>query len=60
MPEETQPGSPQQPAAVNTEKPASVGLLDRIVAEGKIAKDESQRPYARSLVSKFASFVTDQ
>jgi type VI secretion system protein ImpC len=59
MPEGTQPETPKQDAAAPASSNGSVGLLDRIVLEGKMAREESQRPYARSLVSEFASQVLD-
>jgi type VI secretion system protein ImpC len=38
----------------------SLGLLDQIVLEGKMAKDPSQTAYAKDLVSEFASQVLDE
>jgi type VI secretion system protein ImpC len=43
------------PAAGTTE----VSLLDNIIEKGKMARDESQRPYARDLVGEFVSQVLD-
>jgi type VI secretion system protein ImpC len=38
----------------------TLSLLDRIILEGKIARDDSQRPYARDLVSEFVHQVLDE
>lgn len=38
----------------------TLSLLDRIIVEGKIARDESQRPYARDLVQEFVHQVLDE
>src|ERR1044071_5291756 len=38
----------------------TLSLLDRIILESKIARDESQRPYARDLVSEFVHQVLDE
>ena len=37
----------------------TVGLLDQIVQEGHMARDDSQRPYAKDLVSEFVGQVLD-
>src|SRR3954469_4404832 len=44
----------QQPAAA--EQP----LLDRIIQEGKMARDESQQAYARDLVGEFVNQILDE
>jgi type VI secretion system protein ImpC len=33
------------------------GLLDRIVSEGRMARDESQKEYARDLIGEFVKQV---
>jgi type VI secretion system protein ImpC len=55
MPEEMLPESPA--GSTSTE---SLGLLDKIVLEGKMAKDPAQTAYAKDLVSEFASQVLDE
>lgn len=48
-------------AAVDTETAtAELGLLDRIIVEGKMARDESQRPYATDLIGEFVNQVLDE
>ena len=37
-----------------------LSLLDRILQEGKVARDESQRDYAIELVSEFATQILDE
>ncbi|MBI3328208.1 MAG: type VI secretion system contractile sheath large subunit, partial [Nitrospinae bacterium] len=39
---------------------AEVGLLDKIVLDGKMARDESQLPYARDLIGEFVTQVLDE
>jgi type VI secretion system protein ImpC len=57
MPEETPAvPSPESGAVVG----ASLSLLDKIVADGKMAKDESQAPYAKDLISEFVGQVLDE
>ncbi len=54
MPEETNP----TPPSTSTATPAAeLSLLDRIVVEGKMARDISQQPHARDLVNEFANQV---
>ena len=36
-----------------------LSLLDRIMSEGKLMRDESQRPHARDLVSEFVTQVSE-
>jgi len=56
MPEEAgQPGAADR-AAGN----GDLSLLDRIVQEGRMIKDESQRGYARDLIGEFATQVLDE
>jgi len=59
MPEET-------PATPNPATPAAVvangagSLLDQIVLDGKMIRDESQTPYAKDLISEFVGQVLDE
>lgn len=55
MSEELKPETPASSASTE-----SLGLLDQIVLEGKMAKDPSQAAYAKDLVSEFASQVLDE
>jgi type VI secretion system protein ImpC len=55
MSEELKPETPASSASTE-----SLGLLDQIVLEGKMAKDPSQTAYAKDLVSEFASQVLDE
>ena len=48
-------------AAAATETTASeLSLLDRIVEEGKMAVEPSQRDYARALLGQFATQILDE
>src|SRR4051794_13060153 len=47
-PEAQQPAGAEQP------------LLDRIIQEGKMARDESQQAYARDLVAEFVNQILDE
>jgi type VI secretion system protein ImpC len=40
--------------------PATLSLLDRIVAEGRMAHDDSQQAYARDMLAEFATQVLDE
>src|SRR5215208_6543489 len=56
------PGAGEQPAA-SAAAPITVTelpLLERIIAEGKMARDESQRPYARDLIGEFVHQILDE
>ncbi|MGH9448082.1 MAG: type VI secretion system contractile sheath domain-containing protein, partial [Terriglobia bacterium] len=39
---------------------APVALIDRIFNQGKIIRDESQRPYALELVNEYSTQILDQ
>ena len=39
---------------------ANLSLLDRIVAEGRMAHDDSQQAYARDMLAEFATQVLDE
>jgi len=54
MPDETKPES-TTPAG-----PPTVTLMDRIIHEGRMVRDESQVPYARDLVSEYALQISSQ
>ena len=56
MPEEGQ----QPGAAAGAAGNGNLTLLDRIVQEGRMIKDETQRGYARDLVAEFATQVLDE
>lgn len=42
---------------MSVESTASASLLDRMMVEGKMAREEGQRPYARDLLSEFVDQV---
>jgi type VI secretion system protein ImpC len=61
------PKDPAAPgAAPDAPKPAAeaatsdLPLLDRIIQEGKMARDESQQAYARDLVGEFVNQILDE
>jgi len=59
MAEKKDPGAApeaQAPAAAATEQ----SVLDRIIQEGKMARDESQQAYARDLVAEFVNQILDE
>jgi type VI secretion system protein ImpC len=39
---------------------AEATILDKIISEGKMARDDSQEPYARTMLSQFAVQILDQ
>ena len=43
-----------------TVETANVSLLDSIILEGKMVRDDSQREYAKDLIGEFVSQVLDQ
>src|SRR4051812_47479016 len=49
---------PETPAVTNGHAEGS--LLDKIILEGKMARDEAQKPYARDLLSEFVGQVVDE
>jgi type VI secretion system protein ImpC len=53
------PAAPQ-PAAAAATATAEQPLLDRIIQEGKMARDESQQAYARDLVGEFVNQILDE
>jgi type VI secretion system protein ImpC len=63
MPDEQKPESAgaEKPAATNgtAAAPAYATLLDKIVIEGRMARDASQQPYAKDLVGEFVGQVLD-
>ncbi|HEY6331767.1 MAG TPA: type VI secretion system contractile sheath large subunit [Blastocatellia bacterium] len=56
MPDEI--SNPETP--VNGGSSTTLSVLDRVVFEGRMAKDPSQQPYARNLVAEFVNQVVDQ
>ncbi|HEY0006428.1 MAG TPA: type VI secretion system contractile sheath large subunit [Pyrinomonadaceae bacterium] len=53
--------NPEQPKPEETQPAAEaeLSLLDKIITKGKLARDESQRDYAKDLVGEFAKQVLD-
>jgi type VI secretion system protein ImpC len=51
------PDAPKPEAAATA---AELPLLDRIIQEGKMARDESQQAYARDLVGEFVNQILDE
>jgi type VI secretion system protein ImpC len=57
--EQPKPETPaSQPAATNGH--GDVSLLDKIIKQGKMARDDAQRPYAKDLLSEFVGQVLDE
>jgi type VI secretion system protein ImpC len=54
------PATATAPAADGATATAELTVLDRIVQEGRMARDDVQKIYARDLVGEFASQVLDQ
>lgn len=52
--------NPETASESNGQSAAPATLLDRILIDGKMARDESQRPYAKDLVGEFVTQVLDQ
>ncbi len=46
--------------AQGTTQSSTLSLLDRIVAEGRMAHDDSQQAYARDMLAEFATQVLDE
>jgi type VI secretion system protein ImpC len=65
MPEEQKPEAAGAERPVAAEKPAATNgtvngsLLDKIVLEGRMARDPSQQPYAKDLIGEFVGQVLD-
>ena len=49
-----------EPGTQGTTSSANMSLLDRIVAEGRMAHDDSQQAYARDMLAEFATQVLDE
>ncbi|TWC40134.1 type VI secretion system protein ImpC [Pseudomonas sp. SJZ079] len=49
-----------EPGAQGSAQSATLSLLDRIVAEGRMAHDDSQQAYARDMLAEFATQVLDE
>jgi type VI secretion system protein ImpC len=61
MPKETAAvPNPEVPAAVIMNAPGSASLLDQILDEGRMVRDESQKPHAKDLISEFVAQILDQ
>jgi type VI secretion system protein ImpC len=56
MADETPAGSP----GILAQSPESLPLLDRIVVQGKLAREETQVSYARDLVGEFVTQVLEE
>lgn len=54
------PATPAAAAATTTTTTTELPLLDRIIQEGKMARDESQQAYARDLVGEFVNQILDE
>ena len=52
--QQVQPDAPEAEETVQEES-----LLDQIIAQGRLARDESQKPWAKDLVGEFVSQVMD-
>src|SRR5579872_4838346 len=63
MPDDPKPASPgaEKPVGTNgtAAAPAFSSLLDKIVIEGRMARDASQEPYAKDLIGEFVGQVLD-
>lgn len=53
------PASAQKQASDNAAA-ETLSLLDRIIAEGRMAHDDSQQDYARDMLAEFATQVLDE
>ncbi len=47
-------------AEVLTAEAGELSLLDKIIVEGNMARDESQRPYATDLIGEFVNQILDE
>src|SRR5260221_5523440 len=57
MPDKEKPASGgEKPAVTNG---AGLSLLDKIVTDGRMARDPSQQPYAKDLIGEFVGQVLD-
>ena len=45
---------------MGTDSEAALTLLDKIIQEGKMARDDMQRAYARDLVGEFVNQVVEE
>ncbi len=55
MTDQEQQAQQEAPQAVEEEK----GLLDQIISEGRLAREESQKAYAKDLISEFVGQVME-
>ena len=52
--------APDQETTESTEAEQEVSLLDKIIKGGKMAREESQEPYARDLIGEFVTQILDE
>ena len=50
----------EEQAATGAAEGEELGLLDRIIQEGKMARDETQLPYAKDLIGEFVTQILDE
>lgn len=50
----------QQVQEQPSESPDGAGLLDKIIEQGRMARDKSQEPYARDMLGEFVTQVLDE
>jgi len=50
----------EEQAAEGAAEGEELGLLDTIIQEGKMARDESQLPYAKDLIGEFVTQILDE
>jgi type VI secretion system protein ImpC len=50
----------EEKAATSAAEGETLGLLDTIIQEGKMARDESQLPYAKDLIGEFVTQILDE
>ena len=60
MPEETTPQEASSTTTTTVNGNQQLTLLDRIVTEGKMARDISQQPHAKDLVGEFVNQVLSE
>ena len=52
--------APEAAPAAGAAAAQELPLLDRIIQDGKMARDESQQAYARDLVAEFVNQILDE
>lgn len=58
--EEKKEEKKEEQAAEGAAEGEELGLLDKIMQEGKMARDESQLPYAKDLIGEFVTQILDE